>query len=226
MGRALARLFARSGRPVRIASRDRARAEGIAGDLAGSLPGTGAGSVLPIELAGAASSVRRGSGLVALATVWQQTRDVIAAAGPFDGVVLLDATNPEAADGRNLALGHSTSGAETIARWAEGARVVKAFNHTYAELLDEGARFPSGGRAGVLYCGDDAEAKRRVAELVAACGFEPVDAGPLSSARYLEPVAALFVELVRGRGRPPADVAFSLLSRERGRPAGGILPAP
>jgi len=40
-----------------------------------------------------------------------------------------------------------------------------------------------------------------------------VDAGPLASARYLEPVAALFVELVRGRGHAPADVALSLLTR-------------
>ena len=153
MGTALARLFARSGRAVRIASRDRARGERIACEIAASLPrtGTGAASVLGIALDGAAASVRRGAGLVALATVWQHTRDVIAAAGPFDGAVLLDATNPEALDGRALTIGHTTSGAETIARWAPGARVIKAFNHTYAELLDEGARFPPGGRAGVHY---------------------------------------------------------------------------
>jgi predicted dinucleotide-binding enzyme len=84
-------------------------------------------------------------------------------------------------------------------------------------LLEEGPAFPGGVRPAVLVCGDDPAAKRTVAGLIEEGGFDPVDAGPLSSARYLEPVAALFVELVRGRGRAPADVALSLLTRETGK---------
>ena len=113
-----------------------------------------------------------------------------------------------------LAVGHTTSGAEEIARWAPDARVVKAFNHSYAEVLDEGPAF-SGGVASVLFCGDDRAAKATVARLISDCGFDPVDAGPLTSARYLEPLALLFVELVRGQKRGPSEIALSILSRGR-----------
>lgn len=210
LGTALGRLFARSGRSVVLASRDPARAARVAAAVASG--GTGPPRIEGAPLEG---SARRGE-LVALATRWEHTREALERAGPFGGRVLVDATNPEALDGRTLALGHTTSGAETIAAWARDARVVKAFNHTYAELLDTGPGFPGSSLPAVLYCGDDGddgEAKRRVARLIADCGFEPVDAGPLASARYLEPVAALFVELVRGRGRDPADAALAILNR-------------
>ncbi len=67
-------------------------------------------------------------------------------AGGFAGKVLIDATNPEASDGYALAVGHTTSGAEKIARWARDARVVKAFNGIYAEALDAGGGFGETGR--------------------------------------------------------------------------------
>jgi predicted dinucleotide-binding enzyme len=211
LGTALARLFARAGRSLLLASRDPARAESSA-HLVASATGVPAGRVVGAPLAGCAL---RGE-IVVLATRWEHTREAVEAAGPFEGTIVIDATNPEALDGRTLAVGHTTSGAETIAAWAPGARVVKAFNHTYAELLDAGPGFP-GVAPAVLHCGNDAEAKERVARLVADCGFVPVDAGPLASARYLEPVAALFVELVRGRGHGPADVALGILTRDRGK---------
>jgi predicted dinucleotide-binding enzyme len=44
-------------------------------------------------------------------------------------------------------------------------------------------------------------------------GLAPVDVGPLSSARLLEPLAQLAVELVERQGRPAADTAFALARR-------------
>ena len=86
-----------------------------------------------------------------------------------------------------------------------GACVVKALNHIYAEALD--ALRGNGARPVAYYCGDDAGAKQLVASLLDGVGLRAVDAGPLRSARYLEPLAALMVELVRGQGRAPVEVA-------------------
>jgi predicted dinucleotide-binding enzyme len=64
-----------------------------------------------------------------------------------------------------------------------------------------------GGQPATLFlCGDDADAKRIVSELAACLGFEPVDAGPLVSARYLEPLAMLYIHLAvrEGWGSNPA----------------------
>src|SRR5687767_4701102 len=68
--------------------------------------------------------------IVALSTTWQGAGDAIAAAGDLTGKVLLDATNPLSPDMRGLADDVTTSGAEQIAAWATGARVVKIFNTT------------------------------------------------------------------------------------------------
>ncbi len=124
--------------------------------------------------------------------------------------VLVDATNPLAPGLAGLTLGTTTSGAEELARMARGARVVKAFNSTGAENMAD-ARYP-GGVPMMPVCGDDAQARQRVMALATLIGFEAVDMGPLSSARYLEPFAMTWIHLAfrQGFGR---RFAFGLLRR-------------
>jgi len=204
MGSALAAAFARRSHEVRLVSREPARARERAASISGS-----------VEPALAADAVRW-SDAVALACLWDDAPTMISLAGDFRGKTLIDATNPEGADGRELVVGGETSGAEELARLARGARLVKAFNHVYAELLDGSPLF-SGRRASAFLCGDDREAKGTASCLAAGLGFSPVDVGPLSAARLLEPMAALMVQIVRGTGRPPGSVALALLSRTEAR---------
>jgi hypothetical protein len=65
---------------------------------------------------------------------------------------------PEGFDGRSLALGLTTSGAECVASWAPDARVVKAFNHVYAEVLSSPKALSRG--VTLFVCGDDRDARR------------------------------------------------------------------
>ena len=46
-----------------------------------------------------------------------------------------------------------------------------------------------------LYCGNHDDAKGVVAQLIRDVGFEPVDAGPLRTARYLEPFTLAIAQL-------------------------------
>jgi predicted dinucleotide-binding enzyme len=108
-------------------------------------------------------------------------------------------------------LGHTSSGAEEIARWAAGAQMVKAFNHTYAQIIHSSPQFGS-QNATVFYCGDDPAAKSTVANLIHDIGFEPVVAGPLQSAHYLEPLAEQVVHLAYALGMG-TDQALKLLRR-------------
>jgi len=196
----MSRLLSRSGHRVVVGSRDPARARALGGPFGRA-----------VEVASLADAAA-GAEVMVLATLWADTEEVLAECGPLDGRVLVDCTNPEATSGRALVVGHTTSGAEMIATWAPGARVVKAFNHVYAEILDEGPRFGA-ATAAVFVCGDDPDARRVVAELAASCGFQTVDAGALATARSLEPLAMLMVELVRGQGRAPGGAAIGLLER-------------
>jgi predicted dinucleotide-binding enzyme len=50
-------------------------------------------------------------------------------------------------------------------------------------------------RPSLVYCGDDRKAKELAAVLISNVGFDPVDAGPLQIARYIEPFAMLIGQL-------------------------------
>lgn len=148
--------------------------------------------------------------VVVLATPWDAARNALASAGDLSGKALLDCTNPLAADLSGLLIGHTTSGAEQIASWAAGARVVKIFNTTGFGNM-ENPRYPD-GPAAMLYCGDDAAAKADAARLAADIGFEPIDAGPLAQARLLEPFALLWISLAYQQ-RLGREFAFRLVRR-------------
>ncbi len=64
----------------------------------------------------------------------------------------------------------------------------------------------------MMYCGDDAAAKKVVDSLIADTGMKPVDVGPLSNARYLEQIAGLWVDLVV-KQRIPATFGFNLVKK-------------
>jgi predicted dinucleotide-binding enzyme len=159
----------------------------------------------------------RGADVVLLATPWDATEAALRAAGDLGGRVLIDAVNPIilSAEGlmRGLEVGHTNSAAEHVARWAPGARVVKAFNTIGAENMKD-PRF-EGQRATMFLCGDDAAAKRTAAGLAEEIGFEPVDAGPLTSARLLEALGMLWIHLGLRMGMG-TGIAFRLLRRAQG----------
>jgi predicted dinucleotide-binding enzyme len=147
---------------------------------------------------------------ILLATPWTATQDAIQTAGNLSGKIVVDCTNPLAPGLRGLALGHTTSGGEQVARWAAGARVVKAFNMTGAKNMAN----PAYGAQHVTMCicGDDTEAKATVGSLAAELGFEVIDTGPLTTARYLEPLAMLWIHLAYVQGLGP-DFAFKVMRR-------------
>jgi hypothetical protein len=136
--------------------------------------------------------------VIILAVPYENVTDAAKAIGSAaDGKVLLDVTNA-IGDNMNLATGFSTSAAEELQKKMPKARVVKAFNTVFAQNQ-------STGRVGtkqltLFVAGDDAKAKQTIMQLGRDIGFDPVDAGPLRSARYLEPMAMLLINLGYGLG--------------------------
>lgn len=161
-------------------------------------------------LAGSVHDAAEKAEIVVLATPWSATQDAILAAGRLAGKIVVDCTNPLEPDLSGLTIGHSSSAAEEVAKWAAGARVVKAFNTTGAGNM---ANTHYGDKE-VTMCvaGDDAAAKSAVMTLAQDLGFEAVDAGPLKIARLLEPFAMLWIYLAVKQGLGP-NIAFKLLRR-------------
>ena len=98
----------------------------------------------------------------------------------------IDGARPDLEDPR-------TSTSETVAAFLEGARVVKAFNHTSAWELENLGRPPGDPeRRGIAVAGDAEPDVATVAALVDALGFDPVIAGPLAEGVRFEPGTEVF----------------------------------
>lgn len=152
----------------------------------------------------------RDTPLVIYAGPYNHAQEMLQEAGDFGGSILVDCTNPLNKTFDALQLGHCESAGERMAQWASGARVVKSFNTTSVATLAE----PDYGehQATQFYCGDDEDAKQVVAGLISELGMEPVDAGPLRHARYLEATAMLYIHLAV-RGGWGGNCAFKILRR-------------
>jgi predicted dinucleotide-binding enzyme len=163
--------------------------------------------------AGTPADAVRGAGAVLLAVHWTRVGDVLRQAGSLAGKVLVTCSLPMNKLDTRMVVGHTTSGAETLARRARDARVVSAFSTIPSEVLfSVSARRRRGARFDLVYCGDDKRAKRMVAGLIRDVGFHPVDLGPLSMARYIEPFSLLNAQLAYdGSGSPTLAYRFERL---------------
>ncbi|HEV2784790.1 MAG TPA: hypothetical protein VGV67_00265 [Solirubrobacteraceae bacterium] len=139
-------------------------------------------------------------GPVVVLAIWYAALDDVLERydGELDGKAVVDITNPIDVDAfEPLELG-AGSAAQEIAAKRPGARVVKAFNTTFAGTLGEG--HVAGEPLDVLVASDDDDAKQLVSRLVEDGGMRPVDAGPLKRARELEALGYLHMTLQQGLG--------------------------
>jgi predicted dinucleotide-binding enzyme len=139
--------------------------------------------------------------VVVLAMPFAVTAEALRQAGnPESGRILWDCTNALRPDWAGLAIGFSTSAGEEVQKLAPWARVVKGIPPA-AWVLHSPQRLLEGRKSTVFLCSDDADAKKTVASLVTEIDADPVDAGPLRSARYAEPAGYLIVQLyMLGKG--------------------------
>jgi 8-hydroxy-5-deazaflavin:NADPH oxidoreductase len=108
------------------------------------------------------------------------------------GKVVVDIANPLNSTYDGLATAPDSSSAEDLAKVvAPGAKVVKAFNTTYAGTLVAGQ--VDGRPLDVFIAGDDADAKEKVAQLARDGGMRPIDTGVLNRARQIEGMQLLHI---------------------------------
>lgn len=147
--------------------------------------------------------------VVVIATPWAAVAGVLEQAGPMEGKVLIDATNPiKWEDGPVHAI--DGSAAAFIAERTQ-AKVVKAFNTLGAEHLANPVI--AGVTADLFIAGDDDAAKQTATDLGKQLGFNVIDLGPLRNARVVEYIAIAWIHLAMkgGMGR---SIAFKVLTSE------------
>jgi 8-hydroxy-5-deazaflavin:NADPH oxidoreductase len=163
--------------------------------------------------AGTPSDAAREADALLLAVHWSRVDDVLKQAGNLSGKILVSCSLPMNAGDTKLVVAHTSSGAETLARKLRKAKVVSAFGTVPSEVLFgvfEAKR--RAARPSLVYCGDNQAAKKVAATLIRDVGFDPVDAGPLRIARYMEPFSLLVAQLAyEGEGGPELAYHFQQL---------------
>jgi predicted dinucleotide-binding enzyme len=203
MGGKLGTIFARAGHDVVFSySHSKAKLEKLARDSGGQ------------ARAGTPAEAAKDADALLLAVHWSRVDDVLKKASDLAGKVILTCSLPMNANDTDLVIAHKSSGAEELAKKIPKGRVVSAFSTVPSEVLfsvferaGRGKREGGSGRTerpSVVYCGEDAGAKKVAAQLISDAGFEPVDAGPLRVARYIEPFTLLVGQLAYEGSRGPA----------------------
>jgi predicted dinucleotide-binding enzyme len=149
--------------------------------------------------------------------------EIIVLAIPFDAIepiltnhtgwnnkIIIDATNPIASNLKSMTIGNTSSGAERISELIPEAHVVKSFNTTGWENMEN----PDYGnrRLTMFYAGDDKDSKQVIGDIIVSLGFEPYDVGDLFMSRFLEAMAMVWIHPARIQGKG-SNFGFSLIHR-------------
>jgi 8-hydroxy-5-deazaflavin:NADPH oxidoreductase len=193
MGRGIGHRLVAGGHDVTVVDRDPEEAGRLAEELRGAAQGGAT-----VEAAGPGAQLR--GEVVILAVYYPADIEIVRELGDgLAGKVVVDISNPLNQTFDGLATAPGTSAAEEVAASAAtGARVVKAFNTTFAGTLVEGQ--VAGQPLDVLIAGDDEEAKETVAQLARDGGLRAIDVGPLERARQLEGLGFLGITLQQPLG--------------------------
>jgi predicted dinucleotide-binding enzyme len=185
MGAKLGTLFARAGHDVVFSyARSEKKLKKLARDAEGN------------ARAGTPADAARDADALLLAVHWSRLDDVLEKAGDLSGKVIVSCSLPMSVNDSRLVIAHTSSGAEALAKRLRRAHVVSAFGSVPSEVLfDVYAARRKTNRPSVVYCGGHQGAKDVAATLIRDVGFDPVDAGPLRIARFLEPFALLIGQL-------------------------------
>jgi 8-hydroxy-5-deazaflavin:NADPH oxidoreductase len=190
-GRGLAYRFAVAGHDVVVGSRDGARARTIADELRDRSGGK-VGGEANVEAA-------RAGDVVIVAVPWQGHRDLLTAlADDLAGKVVVDCVNPIGFDERGAfpLVVEDGSAAQQAAALLPASRVVAAFHHVSAVLLED----PTAEQvdSDVLVLGDDREATDLVIGLADRIpGLRGVYAGRLRNSGQVEAFAANLISINR-----------------------------
>ncbi len=183
VGQALAQGFKQHGYEVRIGSRTPAK-------LASFTESSG----IP---AGTFEAVAGWGELLVLAVHGTAAEEALTLAGAKNhrGKIVIDTTNPLAkeppVDGVvKVFTGPNESLLERLQAAFPETRLVKAFNSVGSARMVNPTY--AGGRPTMFFCGNDAEARAAVAEILKRFGWDPADMGPAAAARAIEPLCQLW----------------------------------
>ncbi|MFW9819791.1 MAG: NADPH-dependent F420 reductase [Candidatus Thorarchaeota archaeon] len=198
LGSSLGKIWAEKGYKIMFGSRDPQKAKKLANSIGSNASG------------GSYKEAAEFGEVIVLTVPWSGAKDSIREAGDLNGKIIIDSTTTAAPHLGGPLIAITPSAAEKVAKWALGAKVIKAVHTIGVDSLHK-LQFGS-QQASLFICGDDLEAKSKSKQLGIDLGFDVIDTGPLKNARLIEPLGMLWIELAYNQGMG-TDIAFKLLRR-------------
>lgn len=155
------------------------------------------------------ADVSRRSELIVIAVPFTAVAETLNLMGRVNGKTIVDVTNLYTPEMKSIA--GNMSGAEFIQKRVPEAHVVKAFNMHFAKNMETG-RIGS-EQLTLFIAGDDADSKKKTAQMGRDLGFDVVDAGSLKNAELLEALGNLNIQLGYAQGFG-TDIGFKLVRKK------------
>jgi len=137
------------------------------------------------------------SEIIFLSVRWRDTLDAISTLGNLDGKIIVEISNPFSEDMDGTIFDSTTSAAEELSRHLPGAKIVKAFNHIFADIVENSKNLKY--KPQTFYCGDDRNANEKVKIILEDMGFECISLGQLASARLMESLTILELRIMQNQ---------------------------
>lgn len=201
-GSGLAMRWALNGYKVIIGSRDASRAEERAAELNEQLGGDYLQGKDNVQAAAEAD-------IVVLSVPYSAHKATLESVKTqLEGKILVDVSVPlQPPDVRTVHVPEGNAvGLESQAFLGDSVRVVSAFQNVSAVKLKNPETVVD---CDVLVCGDDADAKAQVIEMVKATGMRGVDAGPLANAVAVEALTPVLLYINKTYGVKGAGITIT-----------------
>lgn len=172
------------------------------------------GTLTPYTSAGTVEEAVIFADVVMLSVPFTSLQDITAKKEIFNNKIIITCVSGLVPDFSGETTGlparQNISAAENIALVLPNTSVVETFNTTFAEVLQLPSRETDGLNPSLFYCGDDNSAKHIAASLIKDCGYIPVNAGNLRTARTMETFATAWVQFAVVAGLFPRIAIHSI----------------
>lgn len=147
---------------------------------------------------------------------------ILSSTNSLTNKVILDCNNREIPEGFAYGPLMAESLAEQLAADIPNAHVVKAFNTMAQEVFELSPQPLKEHQVSVYICGDDPGARQTAMTLASDIGFNPIDCGPLRSARMLETLGDFIRFMIMGMELGPyATISVNVLPEASQQRLGG-----
>lgn len=188
MGSAIAKALAKSNDRLLLISKEQDKVEELRSALANEYP------LADIEGMACPMHASWEADIIILATPYEAQAEIAKSIGAVaNHKIVISIANPLNTTYDALVTNPGTSAAEELQALLPHAKVVKAFNTTYAANFSQ--TVIDGKQADAFIAGNNEAALETTAELVKTTGFNPIIAGKLSVSRTLEAMQLLLIQL-------------------------------